>query len=1080
MCRPLFVALFLMLFGARTIIQAQQANIYAVFPVENQTNVGTDASIVLRAIMPIIPPSVTASYPDANDLGYTAHRPTITLISEAESRDTDPSKWYRKTIYGKYEFADVRTVRFKPFGLLADTRYRCIVSDIFLQSPNGPIPASKLDFYFTTTSLVPQIETCSLDSFRVFTCTQPINFQFSGATLTPADIVRALRVEQTSPMDNQNWQPADVQLIPNPIQNALSILPLHSWEVGKSIHVVLDLSIVTGNPLDRKEWMVPVRNAGKVVVTAVSADGREVPEYISEQLSSNNVVTTNTEPLTLSCPEDLGNRWQFVRWESPAFQQSISTAFAHVTISCELLMAEIPIYAIIERIDTITTQISVNGKGAVQVYSGEGRLIKTIEQKDTLYITDDYPEYRLMAIPASGSTLTSWSATQGGNNGNPAATIIVNAQTMFGPNALSVQLQLNTANFGPVIPLTPYENFRLRGQLSDVDADKLFDINDAVGFTTEKNYEDVQTGKRALCVKAQPCWEIIGYSVSATGKSMNFDLGVGEYCVEADMTNPENVVTFFGRRKQIALRIDRVLLASDDPNDIAKDQVPHPESKITVQKKVQLSSGATSWKTYNQYSCRDKNIAFGGQMFQCGDELRLLCSGSTLRGEVWKYFSQPVNYVIPDGGGKQGTESIYSLVVQTQLAKFTMSSCNGADEDIPEIRVRGCFEQQFGIESIALRVRIKNGEDRANSFFTERWLDPAIYYDELADEPRSGRHLQYIPRRGTHVKVKFTAPIDVRTIIEGGMTAESVNNILVTDPALRGLDFKVESFDGAHINYYPADGSPITTVEFAICDPRTSPRLQALHFGNFELTCLRSIKSLTGKPLLTKSTFALATMELPGVGYHLKSINYAYDGDLDFILPNYGETYQVVYGANLAVEKAHHTDIGFKRIPDCREQQGTPVEECTIPHSDKNGPQEYSEKLLWVEPYWMDYKDLAYIHIVSYDEDCKDKNDCLVNNVYDLLDEVRERVESYQVEDKKGEVDWRTVLPDVIALGSRLIQGLLPIDEQDEYLGEGTHLAGAGNGWGVITSTAPYITLKHPNTTYTLIGKLYVSRMVVR
>lgn len=1080
MCKPLFYALSLIVLLSASSGYCQQANIYTMFPTNAMVDVGTDATIVIRATMPVIQSSVSVGYPDANELGYTPHQPTVVLLPEKQAKRLDPSRWAKYTTHGKYQLTDGRTVQFKPYRLIPNTEYRCVVSDVFLESPQGMVRADALDFTFTTSNHAPVLLASTPDSMSVVKCTQPLFFQFSSSEIEMADVVRILRIEQKNSEDGRARVPIPTQIVADPIRNAYQVMPIHSWEAGKNLHVTLDLGNITGDSQENREWIIPVRNGAKVIVNAVAADGRVVPSYIQEILSTNNVVASHEEPLALVSPDAFGNRWQFVRWEGPGLTQPSTCSKTHVTISCELLSAEMNFSAIVERIDTIVQVVKIDGEGSVVVTNGEGELVKTITDTDTLYITDDAAEFRLMAVPALGNTFTSWSGVQGGQNISAAPAIVVNAGTLFGPNTL-VGLGPNqqTANFGPIVPKYNYEIYRVRGTLSDVDADPMFNINDAVAFTTAMEFEDAQPGSRALCVKTQPCWEIIGYAISASNKVEFFEPGVGEYCVQANLTDPENVVTFFGRRRRVALRIERVMLNSDDPTDIIKGAQPHQESRITIQKKAKLFNGAIGWKTVNQHTCMDNETKFGGGLFQCGDELRLACSGSEIRGEKWKFFGQPINYLLPDGGDKQGREYVYNMIVQMPDARFAASECNGGD-DIPEIRVQGCFEQQFGIDAISIRVRLKNGENRADSRFAERWLDPMIYYDELPDEPVDGRQLQYIPRRGTHIKVRFTTPIDTRTIFAGGMELESVGNKLVTDPRLGGLDFSVASFDGQHINFYPKDGTPVTTVEFAACDPRTSPRMQALHFGILDLTCLKTIKSLAGKPLLENSSFGFNTIELPGIGYHLKSIDYAFDGDVDFILPNYGETYQVVYGANMAADRAYQTHIGFKRIPDCREQQGDPVGECTIPHSDKNGPQLYGEKLLWIEPYWMDKRDKAYVHIVSYDEDCKDKNDCLVNRVYDLLDEVRERAESYQSKDKTDAVEWRTVIPDLINVGARFIQGLIAPDDQDEYLGEFTHFAGMETLWGMNAATSPNLVFKHPNSTYTLIGRLYVSTAVVR
>jgi len=222
-------------------------------------------------------------------------------------------------------------------------------------------------------------------------------------------------------------------------------------------------------------------------------------------------------------------------------------------------------------------------------------------------------------------------------------------------------------------------------------------------------------------------------------------------------------------------------------------------------------------------------------------------------------------------------------------------------------------------------------------------------------------------------------------------------------------------------------------------------------------------------------------MERPGFGLFLDKAKWSHDGDNDFLFfTNYAELYNVIYGAVLTPAAAQYTDLAFQRLPDCREQQGSVPSECVYSYSDDNGYFGFSNRTLLFEPSWLGDRDYVFSHIVSYDEDCKDKGDCLVNNVYALLDAVREKTAGYQLgqEEKSQGIDWETALPDIIDLGAQFIQGLLPIDEQDEFIGQMSLMTSASELWGAAESTAPYVVRYHDNGEYVYKARLYPRRQL--
>jgi hypothetical protein len=751
-----------------------------------------------------------------------------------------------------------------------------------------------------------------------------------------------------------------------------------------------------------------------------------------------------------------------------------------VTFPCDLIRAHQIISAIVERVDSIAFAVNVDSGGLVNVYNDAGLIIKTIKVSDTIFITDELRQPTLMAVPSKGFSFKQWSAPSGTFNGSVSTAAIIGT-------AIQNQISTNWNNgnmpgFNPKFqnddPLS--ETYKLRAVIEDIDNNKLFDVNESVRFTTNQKFESVSADVETICVNADRCWEIVGYAISNT-QSMTYIDGVQSLCIDAQLTKPENLVTIYAQRKPIYLRVEKVLLKSDDQDDIILNKTISNESYVKVDLHDLNSAGVLTWLPYYGVTCFDNGIPFTTYQFSCGDEVRIRTKGTDIRAEIWKFFAERDLYVIPSYSGTQDGESIYTMVIEQDIASFDAKDCRKSSYGAPEIRVRACFLQKFGIASIGFTVRTVKNENREDFRFEERWYDPLLYRDIASDEPRGSHQIEYVPFHGTRVRVEFTLPIDVKTVYSGGMAATSYGNMLVTNPRERNLDFNVASFDGDHISFEARNGTGLNTVVFDINDPTTSPRHQALHGGIIDLYCYTSLKSLSGLPLETRALFILDRMELPGYSLSLKSINFAYDGDWDFWpFENNGEIYLAMYGGDLAMHKALMTESAFQRIPDCRDQQGTVPDECTIEQSDKHNPLDLGNHLLWIQPYWMDLKDYVWFYGAAYDEDCKDERDCWVNRMAEVIYKVRDRADQYQSSDRKVNLDWPTLIPDLIAVGAEFLGTLLTADEQDDYLGQVTFLEASDTWWGMNRSTAPIFYVEHPNVRMTLEGRFYVTKAVLR
>ncbi|MBI2794964.1 MAG: hypothetical protein HYX66_09995 [Ignavibacteria bacterium] len=1055
---------------------AQFIGLTAVFPTNRSTGIDPDASLVIRSPAPIAPESITFGYPDSDQFGNTPKTPTITLIPSA-LKDKSFAVQRREMVIGRYVLQDIRTIRFEHGRLAPSTSYMVVVSNVGIIG--GAILPS-LEFEFTTRDDVLRVKSCILDSVQQINCSQPINVAFTGSirNVMP-DPTQLLVVESAEDHVGNVWTRKPVIPEISPDGKSVRLSPVGGWMPGSALRLRCQLSLVTGSIDDDRLYTTVVRRAGQLSINVVATDGRTIPDWVASQFEDLNQVAIANAAIDLSAPLTLGDRWRFVRWESPDINIS-SGPSVKVTFPCNLIRANQIIRAIVERVDSIAFAVNVDSGGIVNVYNDAGLIVKTIDISDTIFITDDLRQPILMAVPSSGYTFTQWAAPSGTFNGSTSAAAIIGTaiQNQLGTNWNTGSIPGFNPKFKNGDPLS--ETYKLRAVLEDVDYSKLFDVNESVRFTTAQTFESGSADIETICVNAERCWEIVGYAISNT-QTMNYIEGVQSLCIDAQLTKPENVITIYAQRKPIYLRVEKVLLKSDDPDDIILKKTIAGESYVKVDLRSLDNAGLLTWIPYPSVTCFDNGIPFSTYQFACGDEIRIRTKGTDIRAEVWKYFAEKELYVTPSYSETVAGENIYTMVIDQDLAYFDAKDCMKNSYDAPEIRVRACFLQKFGVASIGLTVRTVKNENREESKFEERWYDPLLYRDLASDEPRGSHQIEYVPFHGTRVRVEFTLPIDVQTIYSGGMKARSYGNMLVTNPRERNLDFEVASFDDEHINFEARNGTGLNTVVFDINDPTTSPRRQALHGGIIDVFCESSLKSLSGMPLETRALFILDRMELPGYSLSLKSINFAYDGDWDFWpFENYGEIYLAMYGGDMAAHKALMTESAFQRIPDCREQQGTVPDECTIEHSDKHNPLDLGNHLLWIQPYWMDLKDYVWFYGAAYDEDCKDERDCWVNRMAEVIYKVRDRADQYKSTDRKVNLDWPTIIPDLIAVGAEFLGTLLTPDEQDYYLGQVTILEGSATWWGMNRSTVPIIYAEHPNVRMTLEGRFYVTKAVLR
>lgn len=1012
-----------------------------LFPSDGQADVSPSAVITVRCPYPI-----DTSQWRAQDYPFVVLRDSIAQITPRET-------WTRHRVVGRYQVNDEYTFSWIPRRLLPSTRYRCL-------SGAG-------EFTFVTAPDVPSVLRCNIPN-EAINCGQQLEVELTSPLPEGCLADSVFVVEQLASAGL--WRPAPHNILRT--GTGVRITPVGRWQQNAQLRLRVRCSWYAGDKQLDRTYEAMVRGAAKVVCTVRERHGRVIDKQHITGLETNNRVVVSGDTLRIRAPRILKPDLVFSHWDCPQLPElhADTTLQSECEVSCENMYGEIRIEAVYERRDSIRVRVEVDSGGSVDVYTTLGEYLGHVTDTTTISSHVAHGNLVCIAKPGKEALFSMW-LYQGSIVGSSAIVIP-------GRQAISVyNLSLNP-RFQVLRP-TLQDRYRLRGSITDVDADPLYSAADAVRFTTPYEYESTAPGTRPLCVAADRCWEIIGYCDQSSGTPVWFDRGLREYCITAEMLDPENHVVFFVRRIVVDLRIESVLLGSEDPLDILRDKHPHPETQIEVQRE-EVVAGQREWVSLTSTECRDQGTHRTRYQLKCGDNVRLVVHPAQHRGQQWRWWSALPKYVVPAGGGTGVHPATYRLVVDTDIAPFDATDCNGTSLDHREIRMQAAFRQLMIIESIGLRVRVNAQGDRQQARFEERWFDPLVYYDRDADEPTDGRQLEYIPRRGTPIRIRFSLPLDPLSVLGGSVSAESFDNILLTNPNEQDLDFSVQADTTGNTNILSSTGQFLDVVELFVCDPTTKPRKQALHTGSVDFTCGTGVRSYSGQMLRASQTFALRRMEMPGYGIKLNTVEYFDDGDWDlWPFVNRGELYHAVYGGNLTARKALLTDHGFTRMPSCDEQQGT-IGECTTVHGDEDGPLAFGERSLWLQTSWMDQADLAWVRMSTWDEDCKDDNDCLVNRLDEVIDSLRSRVAKFNVPVDMAALNWKMLLPDIIKTGVDLIGAMAKPDDQDDFIAECTILEDSQTLWGMRTQQAPYIRRYHENADYEFKGQWYTSRAVVR
>lgn len=1084
--RSFFVALCL-----SAVASWAQVDALITMPYDGQTDVSPSSGVRVRAPSPILASSVSGRFPKTSRHADQIE-PTFMVIRKTVQETVDRSDWGRFAIIGTAILSDEQTVDWKPRRLMPGTSYHCVVRGLLMQTSSGVSALPMVEFDFTTSGSVPKVSASTMDTSSIITCQNPIWIRLTSSLGDDVAYHDLITVEQ--PSADGSWARSDQAQVQRVAEDLIAVAPRQGWRTGVALRARVAMSKITGDINDDRRLEAIVRGASRVVVTPHTASNSPLPESVVSSAEANTAVVTEQDRIVATMPAYADERWRFVRWECEALQSvsNVTTSTLDVSLPCHQMRERIDLKAIYEFIDTVAVTVVADSLGSVDVTDQDGRILTTVVDSATITAGPDITRLLLVARSTSGTTFSSWTSPVSGIGGNPAPTISIPVSVLVasavtpgsppqqsGANGLSPNQPHVYINpkFQKLTPL-PGERYRLRARLMNSQPEEQHPIDQHIQFTTPQEFEEPNRQTRSVCVVADECWEIIGYHDAAVGPPVWFTKGRRELCVESELLDPENTLVIFGRRIPIDLRIERVLLSSENDHDVIQSRHPNHETRIDVDRQIFIKN-VEHWLPITATNCVVEGIAHSRIGLRCGDKVRITVRPSTKRGEQWRWWSMRSKYIQPRLAETVNGAQVFTLTVAENLAHFDAMSCDGAPLGRREIAMRAAFRQQFVVDSIALRVRVNARGERFKAEFKQRWFDPFNYYDRAADEPAGCRQLEYIAARGTTVKLRFSRPLDVPTVYAGGITANTLANILHTDPQAKDLDFSTASGDRGNTTFFSSGGQFLDIVEFSVFEPGTRPIKQALHMGVIDLQCHTSIRSADNEPLVTPSQFTLNRMEIPGFGLRMMTAKFEFDGDTDWTpWENSGEVYHALYGMNIAQTGPANRADGFVRFPDCLQQQ-TWSGDCTVEMGDaEDDIFSFGDREIWAQTAWMDADDIAFARIGSWDEDCKNNDRCLVNRIQDVLNELRDRADQFKRD--QGPDIAKTIPADLIALAASLINALLPIKEQDDHLGEATYQEGLPTLWGMSSPTAPRIQISTENADYRMRGVWFTSRAVVR
>lgn len=1059
----------------------QPINTFIRYPADGDVDVGLRPTIHIVTTGIIDVAGLSRAWPDAEVQGWVAEMPSVVLIESSIASRLPQEKWARYCIPGVYNVVNGGELMYTPTTYLrCNTEYRCVINRVKASPVLGGVPVAiqRTDWTFRTRPAVPGIATLSLAGKSVIGCRDTVKVSFTSDIRPFLHLwPRLIRVERALADLPDEYQEYPMPPILSEDGTTVLLSPPDGWMPGDFVRVHVNVSAISGEDLSDLTAVTQIRRYQSLRYDVVHDDGTSPPGGRALFDTTGYVVEAGRQ-VTVTCPSWFNDTLRFTSWRSDQYPavDGITETRLNVTMDCAMMEQPIMFNAMATVINKYRIPFDVGEDGKVEIRSMDGELISTVEGRDTLELPYSATGYMICAVPNAGHTANAWSYFPAGI---PAAGIAAVVNTAAIQNALNNTMgNLLAPGFGITFQTPPFtpngtETYSLRAKILNVS--RFQDIDVDAMFTTNSEFEDVAPGRRRICVTAGPCWEIIGYSSSTL--QIWPDDPVQNLCVDDDLLNPRNEGVFVVQPKMFFLHVERVYTSTDDPTSVVNGKVVHPDAIFDIYLKG-TKIGETTWTRLTaQRTCITNGVPSWEILVPCNGELKFAMTNAPTRGVEFKYFAEINDYAIPSGGivkrDRPWVIYEYYLTAIPDLARFNHVRCTDLQQSgYKEIRIRACYRRYLAIEAISLRLKTET-TGKTNPEYKEVWFDPLLLHDVHPDDMTGGRQLQYMPRIGTKVRIRFNMELSIPSIDNGGIKGESYGNLDPNDVNPPDASFNFESND---LNSFVTTigDEYYNTVEL---DIRKYSDLikQTTYLGQNEIIISKAVTALDGSTMLSPFKFLANTIEAPGWSLNFDSLRVRYDGDAHYgLFDNYGDLYFLNSGSICAsrarpINRAY--DHAFKYLPECSPdlvKRG----ECYINFSDKgkqplvmNGvPIMYSLDKMYLS-------DVAIDMLQCWDLDCGNHQHCLTWTIGELLGIFRLLMSDANV---GGGASW------VLTFIVEVVRSVLLSYDADDFLGEAHFVKMQPTVWGFRDegSNKHYFPSNHVD--FHLSCKLYPPRAIIR
>jgi len=495
-------------------------------------------------------------------------------------------------------------------------------------------------------------------------------------------------------------------------------------------------------------------------------------------------------------------------------------------------------------------------------------------------------------------------------------------------------------------PIVGTNTYALKVRLSDNSADVGIDVRSSATISPANSFEGALPEVREVCLTSSDCWEIIGY-IDENGR-VDFVQPVRTLCRGWYLRAPKHEVVVMVQRRFIRLRIERYCATGLRRTDVVSQCRPHPEA--TIQVCVQKPAhGTRVCLPIAGSTCMDTDGQAAYEwIVQCGDDVKVAVRDFGERAVRLLGWMDEVETATPEFIELRDGLRWYGATIQMKHVVEQSGDCKNAGASLPTLVMGAMYEQGLVVNEVAFRVRIRDNAAPGRMRFEERWFDALHPYDQDIDELRDGRQVEYVPGRGTTVSMRFSLPLDLVSVNEGGIAATSYDNVHPNRVG-RNTSFDVRSkLDERIVLRYDSPYRPVRCVEFAIMDPEQQPRPQATFMGEVLVEASASLASIYGKHIQQRSQFVVSRIEYPGAALRLTSHNVAeVSGQAGHLA--------VLQGFSATQYSNRNAEHGFRRVPAC-DAGNEESDECLLA-TNSDGDTDVGSEFAVFEPYGMQRTD---------------------------------------------------------------------------------------------------------------------------